>query len=59
LKENAKTAAVPVIGLSARSADSDLDRASRLGFYRYLTKPVDVPQLLQTLDAVLEQTHAH
>ncbi len=59
LKENAKTAAVPVIGLSARSADSDLDRASRLGFYRYLTKPVDVPQLLQTLHAVLEQTHAH
>ena len=59
LKENAKTAAVPVIGLSARSSDSDLDRASRLGFYRYLTKPVDVPQLLQTLHAVLKQTHAH
>ncbi len=59
LKDNAKTAAVPVIGLSARSTDGDLDRASRLGFYRYLTKPVDVPQLLQTLHSVLKQAHAH
>ena len=59
LKDNAKTAAVPVVGLSARCTDSDLDRASRLGFYRYLTKPVDVQLLPQTLHSLLEQTHAH
>jgi CheY-like chemotaxis protein len=47
------TADVPVIGLSARAGAADIERASSLGFYRYLTKPVNVPELLETLRAVL------
>jgi DNA-binding response OmpR family regulator len=44
---------VPVIGLSARASNSDIERASELGFYRYLTKPLNVPELMDTLRAVL------
>jgi len=47
------TADVPVIGLSARASNADIERAAELGFYRYLTKPVNVPELMDTLRAVL------
>ncbi len=53
LRANSGTAQVPVIGLSARATASDVQRASELGFYRYLTKPVNVPQLIDTLRAAL------
>jgi PAS domain S-box-containing protein len=53
LRAGRGTANVPVIGLSARSGHEDIERASDLGFYRYLTKPVNVPELMDALRAVL------
>ncbi|HVO01044.1 MAG TPA: PAS domain S-box protein [Candidatus Cybelea sp.] len=53
LRSREQTADVPVIGLSARATKVDLERAADLGFYRYLTKPVNVPELMDTLRAVL------
>ena len=55
LRAHRETAQVPVIGLSARATTSDVQRASELGFYRYLTKPVNVPELMDTLRAALQQ----
>ncbi|MDQ7248503.1 PAS domain S-box protein [Dongia sedimenti] len=53
LRARRDTADVPVIGLSARASNADIERAAELGFYRYLTKPVNVPELMDTLRAVL------
>ena len=53
LRAQHNTANVPVIGLSARASNVDIERATELGFYRYLTKPVNVPELLDTLRSVL------
>lgn len=54
LRAHRETAEVPVIGLSARATTADIKRASALGFYRYLTKPVNVPELMETLRTALE-----
>jgi PAS domain S-box-containing protein len=52
-RTRAETADVPVIGLSARADAADLARAAALGFYRYLTKPVNLPELIDALQAAL------
>jgi PAS domain S-box-containing protein len=44
------TARVPVIALSANAMQSDIDAALAIGFDAYLTKPVDMAQLLSTID---------
>ncbi|HVZ01502.1 MAG TPA: ATP-binding protein [Dongiaceae bacterium] len=53
LKQHSRTAAVPVIGLSARASEQDRSRAAALGFYRYFTKPMNVPEFIATVRAVL------
>jgi CheY-like chemotaxis protein len=53
LRARSDTADVPVIGLSARSTTADIERAASLGFYRYLTKPVNITELMETLRGVL------
>ncbi len=47
------TAKIPVIGLSAAALTRDQARAKDAGFYRYLTKPVKVAELVAVLDEVL------
>jgi PAS domain S-box-containing protein len=47
------TATVPVIALTAAASDRDRQRGLRAGFYRYLTKPVRVDELLQALEGLL------
>jgi len=58
LRSHCETAQVPVIGLSARATTLDIQRASELGFFRYLTKPVKVPELIDTLRSALLQPAA-
>jgi CheY-like chemotaxis protein len=53
LRAQSDTADVPVIGLSARATSADIERAAMLGFYRYLTKPVNISELMETLRSVL------
>jgi len=53
LKQATRTASVPVIGLSARATEQDRHRASALGFYRYFTKPMNVPEFIETVRGVL------
>ncbi|MFT3697033.1 MAG: PAS domain S-box protein [Kofleriaceae bacterium] len=45
--------ALPVIGLSAAALPSDTNRAAALGFARYLTKPVRLPELTRVLEELL------
>jgi PAS domain S-box-containing protein len=53
LKALPETRAIPIIGLSAAALLKDTARATGAGFYRYLTKPVKVDELFQTLEVLL------
>ena len=53
LKAWPETRDIPIIGLSAAALLKDTSRAKDAGFYRYLTKPVKVAELLATLAKLL------
>ena len=53
LKASPETSHIPVIGLSAAALLRDTSRAKDSGFYRYLTKPVKVAELMATIDELL------
>jgi len=54
LREWPETRDIPVIGLSAAALAKDTTRARDAGFHRYLTKPVKVDELTETLERLLE-----
>jgi PAS domain S-box-containing protein len=54
LREWPETRDIPVIGLSAAALARDTARAREAGFHRYLTKPVKVDELTETLEQLLE-----
>jgi signal transduction histidine kinase len=45
-----RTAAIPVVALSAGALKTDIDRALQAGFVEYLTKPLRLPRLTEALD---------
>jgi PAS domain S-box-containing protein len=59
LQADADTADIPVVVVSADATEDRIAQAVAAGATRYLTKPVDVAQLLGTLDDVLEQLDTH
>lgn len=52
IKENGKTARIPIIGLSAHAMSFHRDRAMEAGCVDYDTKPVDFRRLLDKLDQI-------
>ena len=54
LKGSAETLHIPVIALTAAASERDRAQGERAGFYRYLTKPVKVDELLAALEALIE-----
>jgi PAS domain S-box-containing protein len=54
LREWPETKDIPVIALTAAAMIGDRRRFEDAGFYRYLTKPVRVAQLIEALETVLE-----
>ena len=53
LAEWPETREIPVIALTAAAMAGDRKRATEVGFYRYLTKPVRVAELLGVLEELL------
>ena len=53
LRENNRTASIPVIAISANAMQNDLQKSQAAGFLTYVTKPFSLPGLLSTLDNVL------
>lgn len=53
LKNDAATSSIPVIGLSANAMPYDLERGRNAGFLDYLTKPVDINQLVAVFNKLL------
>jgi len=52
-KDNA-TAHIPVVALSANAMTRDIEVGRKLGFFRYLTKPIVVEEFMSTLDLALD-----
>ena len=53
LRTNPATARIPVVALSANAIPRDIERGLAAGFFRYLTKPIKVDELMDTLDVAL------
>ena len=47
-----ETRGIPVIALSADAMDVDIRKALNIGFKDYITKPIDVPELINKIDEV-------
>jgi PAS domain S-box-containing protein len=48
------TAHIPVIALSANAGPRDIAKGLEAGFFRYLTKPIKVPEFMETLEVALK-----
>jgi PAS domain S-box-containing protein len=53
LRSTAETSAIPVIALTAAASERDRQRGIDAGFFRYLTKPVKVDELVSALETLL------
>jgi signal transduction histidine kinase/CheY-like chemotaxis protein len=53
LKSDPATARIPVIALTANAMAGDVSRGVAAGFFRYVTKPIDVARLNEAVDAAL------
>ena len=49
LRANERTAAIPVLALTAQAMDGDRERFLAAGFDGYLSKPVNVRELIDTV----------
>ena len=54
LQTGVKTRNIPVVAISANAMPSDFARGKAAGFIEYLSKPIDVPKFLLTIDKILE-----
>ncbi|MEP6875820.1 MAG: response regulator, partial [Burkholderiales bacterium] len=58
LRQDPVTAKIPVIALTANAMPNAVAQGLAAGFFRYLTKPIDVVELLEALDSALEFANA-
>ncbi len=52
LKNDPMTRHIPIVGLSANAMPYDVERGIKAGFDEYLTKPVDMNRLIETLNRI-------
>lgn len=53
LRSDPATAHIPVIALSANAMPYEIESGLQAGFFRYVTKPIRVPEFLDAMDAAL------
>jgi signal transduction histidine kinase/ActR/RegA family two-component response regulator len=53
LKADPRTAHIPVIAITANAMPAGIAKGLAAGFFRYLTKPVDLDELMGALDSAL------
>jgi CheY-like chemotaxis protein len=54
LQEDPLTKYIPVIAISANAMVGDINKGLEAGFFRYLTKPINVNEFMKTVDLALE-----
>ncbi len=50
LKINEKTSSIPVIAVTAQATKSDIKKGRHAGFVGYITKPIQVPELIKIIE---------
>ena len=53
LRKDPRTAAIPVIALTANAMPRDVERGLANGFFRYLTKPINIDEFTEAIDSTL------
>ena len=53
LQSDPATAHIPVMALSANAVPRDIEKGIEAGFFRYLTKPINVVEFMDALDVAL------
>lgn len=53
LRDDPATREIPVLAVSANAMEADIQHAVDLGFDGYITKPIDIQELYQTIDEYL------
>ena len=53
LSNEPSVCSVPVVALSANAMKKEIDRAFELGFKQYITKPINVKELLSTIESLI------
>ena len=53
LLANPATAHIPVVALSANAVPTEMEKGLATGFYRYLTKPINIDEFMATLEEAL------
>jgi PAS domain S-box-containing protein len=59
LRNDAVTAHIPVVALSANAMPRDIEKGLNAGFFRYLTKPIKVDEFMDALDVALNLPETH
>ena len=54
LREDPDTAHIPVLAISANAMPRDIEKGLEAGFFRYLTKPININEFLSALDEALK-----
>jgi signal transduction histidine kinase/ActR/RegA family two-component response regulator len=54
LRDDPVTSHIPVVALSANAMPHDIRKGLEAGFFRYLTKPINVTEFMDTLNVALE-----
>jgi PAS domain S-box-containing protein len=54
LREDPATAHIPVVAISANAMPHDIKKGLAAGFFRYIVKPINVGEFMDTLDVALE-----
>ncbi|MBT7487324.1 MAG: response regulator transcription factor, partial [Rhodospirillales bacterium] len=49
-----ETSNIPIMALSAAATRNDINKGMKAGFRDYLTKPIDIPVVVNAIKAVLE-----
>ncbi|MBF0247077.1 MAG: response regulator [Alphaproteobacteria bacterium] len=55
LRQDAKTRDLPVVAISAAAMPRDIEKGLAAGFTSYLTKPFDVPEMLEVVKGILDK----
>jgi PAS domain S-box-containing protein len=53
LRQDPATAHIPVVAISANAMPRDIEMCLDAGFFRYLTKPININEFMDTLNAAL------
>jgi CheY-like chemotaxis protein len=54
LREDPVTAHIPVLAISANAMPGDIKKGLEAGFFRYLTKPINLNEFLEAMDVALK-----